>query len=73
MPDPNRLDLDPVPVRSVRGLRGSVFAVATSSEISYYNTLMDSGLPEETAFNRLLESVTARTSLASGTYKAPPR
>lgn len=75
MPDPEFIDLDDVTVASpaVRGTKGGVFAAATQSERDFYTTLMDSGMPEDLAFDRLVEMVSQRTSLATGPYKEPER
>lgn len=73
MPDPDFIDVDSVDVVSTkaRGIRGGMLAVATQSERDYYVTLMDSGLPELVAYDKLAEMIVQRTSLVTGTYTDP--
>lgn len=66
---------DKVPVSStaVRGVRGSTFAVATQAEKDGYVNELDSGIPEDVAYNNLAATIAKRFATVTGKYTAPER
>lgn len=73
MPDSDSLNVDKVDVHSesVRGIRGSVFAVATQAELDGYVAQLDAAIPEDLAYNNLAETIARRFARVTGPFKAP--
>ncbi len=73
MPDASSLNVDRVDVHSkdVRGIRGSVFAVATQAEIDHYIDQLDASIREDLAYDNLAETVARRFSRVTGPFKEP--
>jgi hypothetical protein len=73
MPDSNSINVDKVDVhsRNVRGIRGSVFAVATQAELDSYVGQLDAAIPEDLAYDNLAETIARRVASVTGPFKDP--